>query len=407
MGLDISLKKPGKVFLMLLLAPFCKPVGLDVWPWLDTLFLLWKLAAAAVLAVSLFPKNLSDRVRQRSIIQGVLLVFWGIYFLGCVRAGADVASVGLTVVSSIVLLMLVSYESRIGNGLRLLDAMATLFSLCIVLHILSVFAVKAGLLRFSAGPDVYLFGYDNYFAFILYPMLAVVLFYRALCCRKPDFFGWGLMLALVLAYLYTSSVTAAFAGILMIGLMVVRNCWTGLRRLLDPKWLGVLMALFLVAICVFRVQNLFASMLNAMDKGITLNSRTYIWEHALRLIRQKPFFGHGSFTQEQINNYILYGTTHAHNLLLELLLRTGIVGTASYIIFLCGFVSRGDRRRLLRSEAGILVIGLAVQLILMFMDFYPNNTVFYIFMGVLYNWDRFPPEGDRQNGLWIEQERNA
>ena len=407
MGLDISLKKPGKGFLMLLLAPFCKPVGLDVWPWLDTLFLLWKLAAAAVLAVSLFPKNLSDRVRQRSIIQGVLLVFWGIYFLGCVRAGADVSSVGLTVVSSIVLLMLVSYESRIGNGLRLLDAMATLFSLCIVLHILSVFAVKAGLLRFSAGPDVYLFGYDNYSAFILYPMLAVVLFYRALCGRKPDFFGWGLMLALVLAYLYTSSVTAAFAGILMIGLMVVRNCWTGLRRLLDPKWLGVLMALFLVAICVFRVQNLFASMLNAMDKGITLNSRTYIWEHALRLIRQKPFFGHGSFTQEQINNYILYGTTHAHNLLLELLLRTGIVGTASYIIFLCGFVSRGARRRLLRSEAGILVIGLAVQLILMFMDFYPNNTVFYIFMGVLYNWDRFPPEGDRQNGLWIEQERNA
>lgn len=393
--MDISLKKPGKVYLMLLMAPFCKPVGLDAWPVADTIFLLWKLAAIVVLAVFLFPKNLSDKVRQRSIVQGVLLIFWGIYFLGCVQAGADVVSVGLSAVSCVVLLMLISYETRIGNGLRLLEAMASLFSLCILLHILSVFAVKAGFIHFSEGPDVYLFGYDNYSAFILYPMLAIVLFYRALCCRKPDFFGWGLMFALVFAYLYTSSVTAAFAGVLMIGMMVIRQCWIGLRRIMDPKWLAVLMAVFLVLICVFSVQNLFASMLNAMDKGITLNSRTYIWEDALELIRQKPIFGHGSFTQEQIKSYILYGTTHAHNLLLELLMRTGIVGTAAFLVFLCGFVSRHDRKRLLRSEAGILVVGLAAQLALSFMDFYINNVVFYLFVGVLYGWDRFLAEKEK------------
>jgi len=71
-----------------------------------------------------------------------------------------------------------------------------------------------------------------------------------------------------------------------------------------------------------------------MHKGLSLSSRTFIWGDALNIIKENLFFGRGSFTNAEISSYILYGTTHAHNIILELLMRTGIIGTVAYLIFM-------------------------------------------------------------------------
>ena len=145
-------------------------------------------------------------------------------------------------------------------------------------------------------------------------------------------------------------------------------------------------------ICGFQIQQMLAELLTSLSKGVTLNSRTYIWDHALYLIKERPFFGHGTFTDEQLyEQYVLYGTSHAHNLLLELLLCAGVVGTVGYLVFLLGFASSKGKAG--RNKASIvLIVGLLGQLLLFFMDYYPNITVFYVFMGVLYCRNRFQPE---------------
>ena len=395
-----SLKRPNALLFILLLAPFVKPVGLDAVPLADKLFLLWKLAALAYMAVALLPKLIQPVPKKKPASFIGLIVFWVIYLAGCLRVGADVVTVAVAAVSSLFVLLLISYEVRIGNGMLLLRAMAILFTACILAHIASVFLVELGILNLGEGKKtpVYLFGMDNYSAFFLYPMLTLVLYYNRLHRGRFGWSGWALLASTVAIYLLTRSMTAAGAGLLMILLLLPWRSWKRLPQIRGVRWMILAMAVFLVLICGFQIQQLLASMLDAMSKGVTLNSRTIIWDHVLRLIQQRPVFGHGSFTQEQIyKDYVMYGTTHAHNLLMELLLRTGIVGTIAYLWFLLGFAPIGKRNPLPGAH-GVLMVGLVTQLVLFFMDYYPNITVFYIFMGVLYCSGQFAtraPEEDK------------
>jgi O-antigen ligase len=234
---------------------------------------------------------------------------------------------------------------------------------------------------------------DNYSAFFLYPMLSMVLYEKCLHRGGFGISGWLLLFAVVGIYLLTRSLTAAGAGVLMLPFLLIRHSWNKLPAIRGIRWVILAMAVILVLICGFQVQNLLASLLDSMSKGVTLNSRTYLWEYALRLIRERPLLGHGSFTEQQLyTDYVLYGTSHAHNLLLELLLRAGIVGSAGFLVFLFGFAPFGKKQKVPGAH-GVLIIGLVGQLVLFFMDHYPTIQVFYIFMGVLYCSPQFvnPP----------------
>ena len=381
-----TLKKPNELFFILLLLPFVKPVGLDIYPWISKLFLIWKLLSMAYLIFALIPKCIQPKPKKKPAGFIGLGVFWIIYFAGCLRTGADVVSVGTAGLSCFLLIALISYELRMGNGMLFLRSLSILSIGCILAHILSVFLVLSGVLNlgYGDGSPIYLFGMDNYSAFFLYPMVFVTLYYHSLQQGKVGYAGWGLLVLVTGIYLLTASLTAAGAGLVMIVLALMQRSWKKIPKLKGIWWVISAMAVVLVLICRFQIQNLLASLLTAVSKGITLNSRTIIWQMVLDLIAQKPLFGHGSFTDTQITGYILYGTTHAHNLLLELLLRAGIIGCAGYLLFLCGFVRPGRKKSSFSSQDSILLVGLIGQLILSFMDFYPTIIMFYLFIGIIY-----------------------
>jgi O-antigen ligase len=64
-----------------------------------------------------------------------------------------------------------------------------------------------------------------------------------------------------------------------------------------------------------------------LGKDVTLTSRTLIWNRALEQIPLSPFIGYG-YDYRVVMGY------YSHNLLLELLITTGIIGTILYIFIL-------------------------------------------------------------------------
>lgn len=387
-ALTASWASPSMLLLVLLLFPFCKPVGIDSVSFLRIVFLLWKVAAIVYLMIVLPQKYVSH---YREIPKGFvgLAVFWLICICGCIRANADLVSTAIAAVSSLLLLLMIHDLVREKKGRLLLTSLSWLFTLLIIAHIASVLLHLIGTL-FSVpitGATVYLFGMDNYSSFFMYPMLSIVLFCHCTSCGGFTKKSWILLFGLTAAYISTASYTAAGVGLVMIVLCLLRYKWNKLPERIDVRWGIALYAVLLVLICGFKVQNLLAGLLNAMQKGVTLNSRTLIWADTLELIAKRPLVGYGSFTPEQISQYILYGTTHAHNLLLEILLRAGILGAGGYLFFLCGFASVKGGRLSRTSHKTVLLIGFLAQLILGFMDFYTTILVFYIFMGILYTAD--------------------
>lgn len=191
---------------------------------------------------------------------------------------------------------------------------------------------------------------------------------------------------IIICNIFTKSYTAAISSIILFLIVFFNKKIKYILSIFSIKKIVVIYCLLLLLILGFNIQYLFANLLeNQIGKGVSLNSRTIIWSDCLQLIKTKILFGYGTLSNEMIKSYVLFGAGHAHNFLLELLLRTGIVGTISYIVFLIKTVSKD----LFTSKSNILYGGLLVFLILSFMDFYPDMICLYLLIGIMYYWKNF------------------
>jgi len=380
-----TFQKPNAFYFILLLGPFIKPVLVESYSILNLFYMAWKLLSLAYLIVVLLPNYLCFHPKKHLLGIAGLCLFWLIFFIGCVVATADIFNTFIAAISAILCFLLISQQAQMGNGWILLKGLNILFTVLILIHAATVFLLPV------QASTIFFLGMDNYSAFFIYPMLFVILFYHSLRYGKLRLHSWLMVFLVIFLYIYTSSYTAAAAGLLFIALISIYPHWHKLPKLRGVRWLILLLILVLFLIVEFEIQNLLASLLDSMSKGTTLNSRTIIWDFSLKLIVEKPIFGHGSFTQAQNANLIPYGSNHAQHLILELLLRTGIVGTIAYLTFLCGFTSAFKKSNSETCHNYILIAGLLSQLVLSFMDFYPTILVFYIFMAIIYNRYLFSP----------------
>lgn len=93
--------------------------------------------------------------------------------------------------------------------------------------------------------------------------------------------------------------------------------------------------LFSLAVVFFDFQKSFSWFLTGvMHKDASLNSRTLIWGKAIIQIKENLIFGYG-FGHNVFSHY------YAHNLILQLLLTTGLIGLIIYIYFLYRIFKQG------------------------------------------------------------------
>lgn len=216
-------------------------------------------------------------------------------------------------------------------------------------------------------------------------MLGVILFYEYLN-RNTKKINQGFLLTILvtISYLYIKSMTAFSCGAFLIFLLIAYINKKSVTNYINFYTSIILLILLFVSIQYGHVQMVFSHFLeNILHKGITLNSRTYIWEASVGLIKNKILTGYGSFSNEQITNYILYGTSHAHNIFLELLLRTGIIGSVGYLWFIIG-CAKNNKQYLNKKPINLLTATLIAYIVLGFMDYYVTFQYFYCFMGIFY-----------------------
>jgi O-antigen ligase len=144
---------------------------------------------------------------------------------------------------------------------------------------------------------------------------------------------------------------AAFAFVLLFaGLLSIRSFFAR-RQSVALFWLIVVPVFLVAAGIAFGFRN---EILEAFGKNETLTGRTTIWAIAAKGISQKPWLGWGYesfFTQaELLSSFGAIGpANHAHNGFLDILLATGFIGFA---VFLIGyFVAFRNAWRLYRDNS--------------------------------------------------------
>ena len=368
---------------IIIIAPLIKPVGLTYHNLaINTMLQYWKLLSILLITLVLLRhlRQLAGLFSGKSIYRkGIigLLIFECIYLFNTISRSVeflDLLNNCLTCILLLIYIPIAGKNGRKGSFNKSLDFVFTLYIICqivsMVLERLNIIWLKA-----EDGSPTYFFGPDNYSAFLVIPMLGVLLYLGCKGSEKIEFRKKDLILlgSLTVCYVWTGSVTAACALIiLVVALMLIGNN-KKVARIFSIKGLLFVFGLVLFLILTINIQNYFLSIFKLVgkgDSGFSLNSRTYIWAQALQLIKQNPLLGIGNLSESEIASYVLYGASHTHNIILELLLRTGIIGTISYLHFLIYPLIK-YRRYYLRSKNVILLIAGYVYLVLSFMDFYP------------------------------------
>lgn len=380
----MKLKLNTKVLLnIFIIAPLIKPVGLTYHnPAINTVLQYWKLLSILLMTLVLLThlRQLAGLFSGKSIYKkGIigLLIFEGIYLFNTILRSVEFSDLLNNCLTCILLLLYIPIAGkyrRKESFNKSLDFVFTLYTICqivsMVLERLNIIWLKA-----EDGTPTYFFGPDNYSAFMIVPMLGVLLYLGCKGSEKKEFRKKDLILlgSLTVCYIWTGSVTAACALIILVVASMFIGSNQKVAKIFSIKGLLFLLGLALFLILTVNIQNYFLSIFKLVGKGesgFTLNSRTYIWAQALQLIKQNPLLGIGNLSESKMASHVLYGASHAHNIILELLLRTGIIGTISYLHFLIYPLIKYTRYYL-RSKNAILLITVYVYLVLSFMDFYP------------------------------------
>lgn len=380
----MKLKLNSKILLnILIIVPLIKPVGLTYHnPAINTMLQYWKLLSILLITLVLLThlRQLAGLFSGKSIYRkGIigLLIFECIYLFNTISRSVEFLDLLNNCITCILLLIYIPIAGKNRRKESFNKSLDFVFTIYIICQIVSMVLERLNIIWLKAedGSPTYFFGPDNYSAFMVIPMLGVLLYLGCKGSEKIEFRKKDLILlgSLTVCYIWTGSVTAACSLIILVVASMLIGNNKKAARIFSIKGLLFVFGLVLFLILTINIQNYFLSIFKLVgkgDRGYSLNSRTYIWAQALQLIKQYPLLGIGNLSESEIASYVLYGASHTHNIILELLLRTGITGTISYLHFLI-FPLIKYRRYYLRSKKVILLIAGFVYLVLSFMDFYP------------------------------------
>jgi len=179
-----------------------------------------------------------------------------------------------------------------------------------------------------------------------FPLVVVYLrYYKNLMIRLG---GIAILLLFMLMVVNTGSRSGLIALIVSIGVLVCFSRY---------KMISFVVALFIFVAGWFVIpsqyQARYETVFNEKDTNEVSSGRIDIWKNALRMIEQHPFTGVGAGAFLPADASGKYGpplVLQAHNLYLQLLATTGVIGTTVWFLFLGSIIKRFKRKKIPSSE---------------------------------------------------------
>lgn len=228
-------------------------------------------------------------------------------------------------------------------------------------------------------------GYDNYAAFYIIPLIGVKLLLDYLKKNKLSKEDMFFYLICVLGKIITQSYAALIALILIPVWIYILNYNKKLRNIFNVRNIIYVVIFLFIGIYFFNIQYLFSDLLGFLGKGVTLNSRTVIWKHVLSNIEKIPLWGLGCIDAEFFMEFFGfpygYNATHAHFLLLDLIIQTGVLGVLVYLRMLFNIKFKTIY---MRNYGYNYAVACVLSFVLLsFFDSYPFVSTIYLLISLI------------------------
>ena len=324
----------------LLIIPYFKPALFDVMEetaLLETIFDLWRLAAAVAICVLYLYQAIRFRRRPSSVL--ILLCV----YLGFVAAATllrqdnlwPLTNHVLTIVTFCMLLEVRLRQDPHGAVDMLVMPLTVLILLNFMLECVFPRGVTDG---GTYGYSYNLMGIDNLLGPVLVPYMFLVALRSSIVHGRLNWFVYLMIFvaseSLILVWSATGMMGMLVALIFL--LFIYGRKGERLFNFLSASLTGALMHFGIV---MFRLQNLFEFFITGvLHKGLSFTGRTDIWDRAMFLIDRAPFLGYGIAKPGKVYRLAKHKYYHAHNVFLELLVEGGLGALIAYLFMLerCG-----------------------------------------------------------------------
>lgn len=269
------------------------------------------------------------------------------------------------------------------NAKKFIQSMAILVSTLIFINFIVMFFYPNGIAKMEY------YGYTCNFLDIDNLLIPIFLFGMYMMILNSEWrYGSLSNLALLLIFCCTISLIKVWTAGGMIG-MAVFLILVGLfyrrkiQKAITPVSASLVYVFLTLGLVVFRLQNLFSPLIEGvLKKSLTLTGRTDMWDAAYGLIAEKPILGRGVadlFGHILHNGKFQYG----HNILIEILLVSGIVGFIAFIAII--FVVNKNLMQVKNQNWAVLALIIVFSIFTVgLIESYLNNVYFFLILSVGY-----------------------
>ena len=229
------------------------------------------------------------------------------------------------------------YYVYLQRGSNFLKILYNYYLFLIVINLITIIVFPNGLYMDARETQSTNFFMGHYNAFITKILPALCIGYHLLVetkiSHKNYFFLW---LLVFLTYLKLHSITSIF-GIALYATFLCTFNKKACKIFLNPLIYVISAGTALYFVVFNRSSQIYELVTRFTGKDITFSGRTILWDKVLNSISKSIFIGFGVQTEDSLISYFeLNYAGHSHNLALQVLFQTGILGSMFWLlIILC------------------------------------------------------------------------
>lgn len=239
-----------------------------------------------------------------------------------------------------VYLKLVGYIIFLERALKI-NTIGTVKTLNLVLFILvlinfiTIIVFPQGLYLSERYSTNWFFKYDNTHIFMYFPSLMLNYVNLKLKGKSIDLISILNFIIITYCIMFCFSSNSIVAYFIFIIYLVFRKIFNKLNIFNSISYFITYIAIFF-GFVIIRIQSIFEwFIVGVLHKKLTLTGRVYIWDTVIGFIKKRPIIGYGFETNDIITKK--FGSiyfTHAHNTILDILYKGGILSLVSFIFLL-------------------------------------------------------------------------
>ena len=267
------------------------------------------------------------------------------------------------------------------NYKETITRMTYLLTIMVAINLVSILLFPHGMYEDDNWQNYFL-GYDNGHVVVFMPALFFAT-QHAYYTNKKRLLLINWMCILVSVVICRSGTTVAGIAILAFILILI-HCPAIRKVLFNWKTVFIIISGVFVFIIILRKQEAFQGlMMKYLGKDSTFTGRIYLWDKALEVFQQNKWMGTGDSADINTAIFTLFNQelSYAHNEILDLLVRSGIIGLSIYIICVARTIYTIRNYKDLHSRTWLAFMA-SYWLIMMF-ESYSSYFFYYLYFVML------------------------